>query len=103
MTTLRHTDPRSGQSSAPYRAGEQVFAVYTTTRGTEAGYGRVLACVPVTAGQGHGQRNEQRNMHGEGWTLIAEVGDLVLTYPLDPAGNSPRVHRPIRRHPIDRV
>jgi hypothetical protein len=85
MSTLRNTP-----AGAPYRPGDQVFAVYATTRGTEAGYGTVLACVP-------GGRD------GAGWTLIAEVGDLVLTYPLNPAGDSPAVHRPIRRHPVDRV
>jgi hypothetical protein len=85
MSTLRNTP-----AGAPYRPGDQVFALYATTRGIEAGYGTVLACVPA----GHGE---------PGWTLIAEVGDLVLTYALNPAGSSPAVHRPIRRHAVDRV
>jgi hypothetical protein len=79
----------TGTPATPYRPGEQVFAVHTTTRCVEAGYGRVLACVPRTP--------------ETGWTLIAEVGDLILTYPLDPAGRSRWVHRPIRRHAVDRV
>jgi hypothetical protein len=88
MTTFENSP--AGAPDAPYRPGEQVFAVYTTPRGTEAGYGWVLACVPGGPAEA-------------GWTLIAEVGDLVLTYPLDRAGHSTAVHRPIRRHAVDRV